>query len=52
MKNRTTIDSLIAELGLPEEQVKLIFINGKKEEPGYVLKHNDRVSIFPPVGGG
>lgn len=47
-----TIDDLFDDLQIPREQVKLIFINGKKEETTYVLKQNDRVGLFPPVGGG
>jgi len=48
----TRIKDLVKTLGIPEEDVKLIFINGKREMLSYVLKDNDRVGIFPPVGGG
>ena len=48
----TCIMDLVKTIGIPEEDVKLIFINGKRELPSYVLKNNDRVGIFPPVGGG
>ncbi|MBI9085509.1 MAG: MoaD/ThiS family protein [Desulfobacterales bacterium] len=48
----TTVDRLINRLALPREEVKLIFINGRKSEPDKVLQNNDRVGIFPPVGGG
>jgi len=48
----TCVMDLVTKFGIPEEDVKLIFINGKRELLSYVLKDNDRVGIFPPVGGG
>ena len=48
----TTVDKLISDLGIPRELVKLIFINGKRKDSKYRLKNNDRVGLFPPVGGG
>ena len=48
----TTVEKLIFDVGIPKELVKLIFINGKKQNYSYQLKDNDRVGVFPPVGGG
>ncbi|MBT3175917.1 MAG: MoaD/ThiS family protein [Desulfobacula sp.] len=48
----TTVEKLMKDLGIPSELVKLIFINGKMQKSKYRLKHNDRVGLFPPVGGG
>lgn len=48
----TTIETLIKTLNIDETQVKLIFVNGKKEEKNYQLQPGDRVGLFPPVGGG
>jgi len=48
----TCVKDLVAGFGIPEADVKLIFINGKRQLPTYELQHNDRVGIFPPVGGG
>ena len=47
-----TADELPRHLNLPAEQIKLIFINGRKCPPDTVLKEGDRIGIFPPVGGG
>ena len=47
-----TIEDMMIDLGLPSELVKLIFINGKRQDKSYILKANDRVGLFPPVGGG
>ena len=48
----TTVEKLIMNLGIPDEHVKLIFINGKRRDRAYLLKQGDRVGLFPPVGGG
>nr|NJM02052.1 MoaD/ThiS family protein [Desulfobacula sp.] len=48
----TTVEKLIRDLGIPDELVKLIFINGKRQDRTYRLKQGDRVGLFPPVGGG
>jgi len=52
VSEETTVEELISDLGIPSGLVKLIFINGKKQDHKYQLQHNDRVGIFPPVGGG
>ena len=48
----TTVTGLMALLGIEADMVKLIFINGKKADPETVIQANDRVGLFPPVGGG
>ncbi|MCG8686597.1 MAG: MoaD/ThiS family protein [Desulfobacterales bacterium] len=48
----TTVEEMIKDLGIPQETVKLIFINGKKADAGQVMCQGDRVGLFPPVGGG
>jgi len=48
----TTVEKLISDIGIPKELVKLIFINGKKQNMSYQLKNNDRLGLFPSVGGG
>jgi molybdopterin converting factor small subunit len=47
-----TICDLIQELGLPENEVKLIFVNALFRELAHKLADGDEVGIFPPVGGG
>jgi sulfur carrier protein ThiS len=48
----TTVEKLVRDLGIPDGLVKLIFINGKRQDRTYILKEGDRVGLFPPVGGG
>ncbi|MCP4670690.1 MAG: MoaD/ThiS family protein [Desulfobacula sp.] len=50
--DNTNVAKLIYDLGIEPGAVKLIFINGKKQDGKYLLKNGDRVGLFPPVGGG
>lgn len=52
IEENTRVDALIKNLGIPDDLVKLIFINGRKQDSRYPLKHGDRLGLFPPVGGG
>uniref|UniRef100_A0A7C4PL52 MoaD/ThiS family protein n=1 Tax=Anaerolinea thermolimosa TaxID=229919 RepID=A0A7C4PL52_9CHLR len=47
-----TLRDLIHHLGLPEEEVKVCFVNGRVEELDYTLSEGDEAGIFPPIGGG
>ena len=48
----TTIRQLFEQLGIPEIEIKLAFVNGISREFGHVLSENDEISFFSPVGGG
>ena len=48
----TTIGMLLEQLGVAKNEVKLIFINGRKGDLTSALQGGERVGIFPPVGGG
>jgi len=39
-------------LGLPAEEVKVTFVNGRTEALSYMLREDDEVGIFPPLAGG
>ena len=39
-------------LGIPEQEVKLIMVNGIGASWDTVLRGDERVALFPPVGGG
>jgi molybdopterin converting factor small subunit len=47
-----TVGDLIREIGVPEDEVKLVFVNGLFRDLDYVLSDGDELGIFPPVGGG
>ena len=48
----TTIGQLIRELEIPDRSVKLIFVDGRRRNLNTPLRGNERVGLFPPVGGG
>lgn len=47
-----TVGDLVQELELPEEQIKVVFVNGTVRKEDHRLSDGDEVGIFPPVGGG
>ena len=47
-----TIESVLRRLDIPQNEVKLIFIDGVRKDITYGLQGGERVGIFPPVGGG
>jgi molybdopterin synthase sulfur carrier subunit len=47
-----TVADIVEMLGLPNDQVRLVFVNGRHVGRDHVLVEGDRVGIFPPVGGG
>ncbi|MCG8551491.1 MAG: MoaD/ThiS family protein [Desulfobacterales bacterium] len=47
-----TIRDAVRRLGVPEQEIKLVFLNGVGAALDSPLKDKDRVGIFPPIGGG
>lgn len=48
----TTVADMIGELGIPEREVTLVFINGRHAGNETELKDGDTLALFPPIGGG
>ena len=48
----TTVLELARQVGIPDQEVKLIMVNGVGARWDTVLKGDERVGLFPPVGGG
>jgi hypothetical protein len=46
------VRELLVKIGVPVGEAKLIFVNGVRAELESRLFGNERVGIFPPVGGG
>ncbi|MCL6635987.1 MAG: MoaD/ThiS family protein [Peptococcaceae bacterium] len=44
--------ALLKKLNIPVEKAFSFLINGVHKDFGTILAEGDRVSIFPPVGGG
>ena len=47
-----TVGALLTRLDVPEDQIKLVFVDGVKADLATILAGGERVGIFPPVGGG
>ena len=47
-----TIADLIRHLDLPQNEVKVTFVNGRTRPLSWLLQPEDEVGIFPPIGGG
>ncbi len=47
-----TVRDLVRQLGLPQEEVKAVYVNALFREMDLVLADGDELGIFPPVGGG
>lgn len=48
----STLGDLVASLSLPEDLVKIAFVNGRQQKLDYRLQPDDQVGMFPPVAGG
>jgi molybdopterin synthase sulfur carrier subunit len=47
-----TVRQLLMHLQIPDEQVKIVFVNHVIRDRGHPLAQDDAVGVFPPVGGG
>ena len=46
------VTDLLEKLGVPQNETKQVFVNGRHQLSGYVLKDGEQVGIFPPIAGG
>ena len=46
------VRDLLAQLGIPEHEVNLIFINGGLANLDSTVSGGERVVLYPPLGGG
>jgi sulfur-carrier protein len=46
------VSQIISRLGLPPEEVTLIMVNGRRRPPDFPLQGDERLGLFPPIGGG
>ena len=50
--DNTSVAALLAELNVPPQEVKIVFVNSRKADLKTLLNEGDRVGIFPAIGGG
>jgi sulfur-carrier protein len=48
----TTVAGVLARLGLPQSDITLIMVDGRRQEADFVLQGSERLGLFPPIGGG
>ncbi len=48
----STVGALLAEIGIGGEMVHMRMVNGVGVTDDHILTDNDRVGLFPPIGGG
>jgi molybdopterin converting factor small subunit len=48
----STVGTLVDQLALPKDIVKLAYVNGLMQKLDYRLQPEDEVGIFPPIAGG
>ncbi len=47
-----TVGDLISQLELPDDEVKIVFVNALNRGTDHVLEEGDELGLFPPIGGG
>jgi sulfur carrier protein ThiS len=47
-----TVLDLLTRLSIPQDEIKIVFVNGVTVSLDRPLADGDRVGVFPPVGGG
>jgi len=52
IENETKVKDLLNELGIKEEEIALIIVNGKHSNVDRKLEEGDTLALFPPVAGG
>jgi molybdopterin synthase sulfur carrier subunit len=48
----TTVAQILPNLGVPAKEVALLMVDGRRRDLDFVLQGNERVALFPPIGGG
>lgn len=47
-----TVADVCQQMKIPTDNIKIIMVNGRSQELDYVLQGEERIGLFPPVGGG
>ena len=47
-----TVAELCEMINIPADKIKIIIVNGKNESLDYILNGDERVGLFPAIGGG
>lgn len=48
----TTVAQVLETLNIPEEEIKLLLVNGHNADSEQILNEGDVLYVFPPIAGG
>jgi sulfur carrier protein ThiS len=48
----STVAEVCLQMNIPTEKIKMVMVNGKHQNIDHVLHGEERIGLFPPVGGG
>lgn len=51
-RSSATVGDVVTELGIPEDQPLITFVNGRHAHMDTPLNEGDRLAVFPPIAGG
>ena len=46
-----TVSHVLEQSGIPENDVRIVFVNGQVTRSNQLLSHGDRVTLVPATGG-
>ncbi len=52
LEPNSSVEQLIKKIGIPPEQVALIFVNGKQQKMSTIIQDGDEITLYPRVAGG
>ena len=52
VEGKMTVRDICEHMKIPADKIKIIMIDGKSQSPDHILIGDERVGLFPPVGGG
>jgi sulfur carrier protein ThiS len=47
-----TVAEVCLQMHIPTEKIKVVMVDGKHQNIDHVLYGEERIGLFPPVGGG
>ncbi len=52
LDDKTSLANLVDKLKIPRQEIGVLMINGTWQKENYLLQGEDRVGLFPLIGGG
>ena len=52
LDGKMTVSELCKLMNIPQDRVKIVMVNGMSKPFDFVLRGDERVGLFPPLGGG